>query len=468
MENKAKKINGFTLTTLVVTTAIGSGIFALSSDLAKAAAPGPALIAWLIISGGILLLAMTLNDLLQKRPDLQGIFSYGQSGFGNFWGFISGWGYWMSGWLGNVAFSTVFMSTLGYFFPIFQKANGWPAILVASLCSWLLTLLVNQGVENAAFINSLITLCKLIPIFAFIVACLLIFNTHVFSAQFWGNLHNNLVWSSVAPQVKSCFMIMMWLFVGIEGATVLSSRAKSQKTAGKATIIGVSCLLLIYILASILPYGYFSRTQLIHAQQPVMAYLFQKIVGPWGGTFISIGLLISIFGAWISWTMLPAETLSTMAQQHLLPQILGKKNRHQAPTLALIVTGLMVQIFLLTLLFTDQAYELAYSLSTAAVIVCYIIVAAFEIKFSWQQKNWRTCCLGLGTISFEIIGIALSGLQYLLVCTIIYLPGIYLYYHVNHHELNTPLSPSERVGTTSLAIIGLLALVLVSFHRLIL
>ncbi|UQS83179.1 arginine-ornithine antiporter [Bombilactobacillus thymidiniphilus] len=461
METPNKKINSLTLVSLVVTTSIGSGIFALSSDLAKAASPGPALISWFIVGCGILLLATTLNNLLHERPDLQGIFSYGQSGFGPFTGFISGWGYWMSCWLGNVAFSTVFMSTLGYFFPVFLKNNSLISIIIASLCSWFLTWLVNRGVENAAFINSIITLCKLIPIFTFIIVSIFAFKSGIFTQDFWGNLHNSVGDGSILKQIKNCFMVMMWVFVGIEGASVLSARASSQKAAGRATIIGVLCLLLIYICASILPYGHFTRVQLINAKQPAMVYLFKELVGSWGGTFISIGLLISIFGAWISWTMLPAETLSEMAKKQLLPAKIGQLNKHKAPTFALVITGVMVQIFLITLLFSQEAYELAYSLCTAAVVISYIIVAAFQIKQAKQQGNRLQLAIGWGTLLFELVGITLAGLQYLLVCTIIYLPGIYLYY-LARRQLSAPLfSKREKWGVICLIFLGVLALILV-------
>mgnify|MGYP000149265996 FL=1 len=61
---------------------------------------------------------------------------------------------------------------------------------------------------------------------------------------------------SVGDQVKNCLIILMWTFVGIEGATVMSSRARKKSDVGKATVIGLICLLLIYISASVLPYGY--------------------------------------------------------------------------------------------------------------------------------------------------------------------------------------------------------------------
>lgn len=468
MASQAQKINGVSLTAMVVTTAIGSGIFALSSDLATAAAPGAAIIAWIIVGFGILMLASCLNNLLRKRSDLEGIFSYGKEGFGSFVGFISGWGYWMSAWLGNVAFATVCMSTLGYFFPIFEKGNSPISIFVASIIAWELTILVNHGIESAALMNTVITVCKLIPIFTFIVVAIILFKGHIFTAQFWGNMSGGATISGVASQIKSSMMIMMWVFVGIEGATVLSSRAKSRRIAGRSTVIGVSCLLLIYVLASILPYGYMSRAELIQLKQPAMVYIFEQMVGTWGGAFISMGLFISILGAWLSWTMLPAETMGEMAQQGLLPKRFAKTNKHGVPTLALMTTACMVQGFMILLIFAEQAYEFAYSLCTASIVVCYIIVAAYQVKYSWQHRDTKgnrlQLWIGIGALTFQVVGITMAGLQYLFICLIVYVPGIFLYavthkresgYYLNKLEWSaTALICSGAIITITMMLLG--------------
>ncbi|MTV81776.1 arginine-ornithine antiporter [Secundilactobacillus folii] len=431
MTTQSRKINGFSLVALVVTTAIGSGIFAMSSDLAIAASPGAAIISWLIVGIGILMLAACFNNLLTKRSDLEGIFAYGKAGFGSFVGFISGWGYWMSAWLGNVAFATVCMSTLGYFFPIFKRGNSPVSILVASMIAWSLTMLVNHGMESAALMNTVITICKLIPIFTFIVIGIVLFKGNVFTAQFWGNMRHSVTVGGVWPQVRNSLMIMMWVFVGIEGATVLSARAKTRKTAGRATLIGVACLLLVYVLASILPYGYLTRVQLAEMPHPAMVYIFEQMVGSWGGAFISIGLFISILGAWLSWTMLPAETMGLMAEQGLLPKQFAKKNKHGVPTLALMTTACMVQAFMVILIFAQKAYEFAYSLCTASIVVCYIIVAAYQVKYSWQHRdvkgNRLQLWIGIGALLFQVFAISLAGLQYLFICLVVYVPGIILY-----------------------------------------
>ncbi len=175
------------------------------------------------------MLSLSLNNLVMKRPDLEGVFAYAEAGFGRYAGFISGWGYWLSSWLGNVAFATVMMSSIGYFFPIFKSGQNLASILVASIVSWILTYIVNRGVESAAILNAIVTICKLIPLFTFIVFAIILFKGNLFTAMFWNNVSGHFDGGQgIAMQIKNCMMVMMWVFVGIEGAAMMSSRAKKK------------------------------------------------------------------------------------------------------------------------------------------------------------------------------------------------------------------------------------------------
>lgn len=461
------------LISTVVTSCVGGGIFALASDLAIAASPGPALIAWGLVGFGILMLALCLNNLVLKRPDLDGIFSYAEEGFGKYTGFISGWGYWISAWMGTVAFATVMMNAMGYFFPIFNGANKFPTVIFASIVLWLVTLLVNRGIESASFVNAIITICKLIPLFTFIVVALLLFKVNVFTAHFWYNVGDNLSGAgSISAQIKRCFIIMMWVFVGIEGATMLASRAKKKSDAGKATLIGLFCILGLYMLASILPYGYLSRNALATIHQPGMVYIFREMVGPWGGALISGGLIISTLGSWISWTMLPAETTRLMAKRHLLPAIFGKANRYGVASFSLVLSSVLIQFFLLSLLVTDRAYQIAYSMCTVAVTICYILVAAYQIKYSIQHFREKgsgfQLTVGLLALTFECTAVYFSGIKYLILCTIAYIPGTILYLMARREVGDqVDLSRKEWVSMSAILTCGLLAIVFVLMGRLV-
>lgn len=477
MENKvsSKGIALPALVALVISSAIGAGIFDLPYTLAKAATPGPVLIAWIITGFGILMLALSLNNLVISKPELTGVSDYAREGFGDFAGFISGWGYWLSAWLGNVAFATMLMSSLGYFFPSLKSGNSINAIVIASIISWLLTLLVTRGIESAAMINTIVTVCKLIPLFAFIVIALLAFKSGIFTEHFWSNfsvntqnqpLFGKATASGIFEQIKGCIMAMMWVFVGIEGATMMAGRAKKKSDAGRATIIGLLSLLTIYVVVSLLPYGYMSQAQLLEINHPTVLYIFKDMTGPIGGAFISIGLVISILGAWLSWTMLPVEATSLMAEQKLLPAWFGKLNKFNSPANSLFLTQILVQIFLITLIFTDQAYNFAYSLCTAAIVVCYTLVGAYQLKLGLQQKSMRVILPGLITVIFEVTAITLSGLQYLWLCTIAYVLGFALYLRARK-ENHQVVAKSEWVMMGIIVVIAVLAVIFLATGKLV-
>lgn len=431
MSKEPKKLGLFALTALVISSSIGSGIFGISTDMAESASPGAAIIAWIVVGLGVLMLCLSLLNLINKRPDLSGILSYAEAGFGPFGGFISGWGYWLSAWLGNVAFATMVMSALGYFFPVFGNGNNLISILAASVILWIMFFLVNRGVESAAALNAIITICKLVPLFTFIVIAIFSFKADVFTANFWGTLSGNFEAKEVFSQIQDSMMVLMWVFVGIEGAAMMADRAESKSVAGKSTILGLIGLLLVYITASILPYGIMDRESLTQLGQPAMGYLLESLVGPWGAAFVNIGLIISIFGCWLSWTMLPAETTLLMAKGNLLPKKFGELNDKKSPTFSLLFMTVLTQLFIFTLLFTDKAYNFAYSLCTAAIFVSWLFVTLYQVKLSYQNRHQKgeklQLVIGVAGTIFYLWAIWASGIEYFLLCLTVYILGIFLY-----------------------------------------
>lgn len=468
--NDKKRIGLFGLIGMVVSSCIGSGVFALTGQLAQVASPGGALIAWLVVGIGFLMLAFSLNNLVAKRPDLHGIFSYAEEGFGPFAGFLSGWGYWLSAWLGNVAFATMVMSTLGYFFPAFLPGNTVPCILIASVVMWLLTILVIRGVESASFLNAIVMVCKVASIGIFILFALFMFNAGVFTADFWGTLYNNAVamgqagsnavgLGDVGQQVMNCMIIMMWVFIGIEGAAVVSRRASKKSDAGRATVIGLICLLVVYIGASVLPYGYLPYDQIAAMDKPAMLYVFDQMAPGWGGAFISIAIIISVLGSWLSFTILPAETTSEMADHQLLPVSWGKLNAKNAPQFSLILVGACTQIFLVITAFSQDAYNFAFSMCTVAIVITWTLAAAYQVKYSGGKKQIGQIVIGVIAVAFQVVGVLYNGWSFLLLTCVGYIPGFFVYAKARKDHGKGLTSP-EKIGMGIVTALGVLSLVL--------
>ncbi|MBE6469457.1 MAG: amino acid permease [Coriobacteriaceae bacterium] len=418
------------LVALVISSSIGSGVFALQSDIAAASAPAPALAAWLITGVGFIGLAATFGLLSIEKPELNGLVAYAKEGFGPFVGFISGWGYWLSIWIGNVAFSVMFISALGYFIPLFAQGLSPVTLVLNSVISWSVIWLVNRGVERASVINAVVMVCKLVPIFAFIVVMAAVFDPARFSIDLWGTRMREVVAAgqSVVPaQVVSCLMVMMWVFVGMEGASVLGHRARCRSDVSSATVLGTVALVAIYIAASILPYGFIERAEIAAAPAPSMAFIFQAAVGPWGGAFITGGLIVSILGAWLSYVMLASETLNEMAHSGLVPRLFAGQNENGAPTSCLVATGAMIQTLSVVMLFSAEAYRFASLLCTAAIVISWSLAAAYQAKLAWRGRRWGVLASAGFTCLLLVAAVLLSGVRLLMLCCIAYVPGMLLY-----------------------------------------
>lgn len=416
MDTQKKGIGKGELIALIVSSCIGTGIFGITSDVAAAAAPGPALLAWLFVAFGFLMLVLSLNNLSNKRPDLQGgIFAYAGEGFGPLGEFISGWSYWLSAWLGNIAFATMLMSSIGTFIPTFKGGQNVPSIIVAIIFCWLLTILVNNGVESATFVNMIGTICKIVPLIIFIIIMFVCFKGGMFTADFWGKVASNATkgttTGSVWTQMKGTLMTLIWVFIGIEGASVMAHRAKSRSEAEQASVISFILLVIIYVLISILPYGALTRAQLAGMGQPALGHVLEMTVGHWGAVLINVGLIISTIVSWLSWTMLPAETTMLVADDKAMPKAWGKVNSKNAPTTSLMITGVLQTIFLFSLLFTEKAYEFAYSLCAAAILFSYLFVGLYQMKLSSERKEWGQYTVGLLSALFMFACMFLAGWQ---------------------------------------------------------
>ena len=93
----AAKLTFATMTTMVVGSMVGAGVFSLPSRFAQQTGIAGALIAWTIAGTGMLMLAFVFQTLALRKPELDaGVYAYAKAGFGEYLGFFSAFGYWAS------------------------------------------------------------------------------------------------------------------------------------------------------------------------------------------------------------------------------------------------------------------------------------------------------------------------------------------------------------------------------------
>ncbi|RHB49025.1 arginine-ornithine antiporter [Exiguobacterium sp. AM39-5BH] len=464
-EKKDRRLGLGALTALVVGSMIGGGAFNLAADLAQGANAGAILIGWVITGIGIIALGLSFQNLTMRRPDLDGgVYSYARAGFGQFMGFNSAWGYWLSAWLGNVAYATLLFSSIGYFFPIFEGGQNIASIIGASIMLWLVHSLILRGIHEASMINIITTIAKLVPIFAFITITLFFFNLDNFTFDFWGQ--GGFSWSSVREQVVSTMLVTLWVFIGVEGAVVLSGRARKRSDVGKATVIGLLGTLIIYLLISVMSLGLMNPENVANASRPAMAYLLESAVGPWGAMLINAGLVISVLGAWLGWTLLAAEIPFVAGKDGVFPKWFTKENKNNAPANALWLTNGLIQLFLFTFLFSDAAYNFAFSLASSAILIPYAFSAFYQVKvakngigYNAGERRTRDILIGAVASIYGIWLIYAAGIDYLLLTTLLYAPGTLLYIKAQRENGIKTLTKTEWIVAGMLTALAILAVV---------
>lgn len=455
------------LTALVVGSMIGSGIFALPSQMAGSASAGPLLIGWLITGVGMLMLAFVFQSLAQRKPDVDGgVYGYAREGFGQYVGFTSAWGYWISAWVGNVAYLVLLMSTLGYWFPSFEGGTTTKAIIGASVLLWVVHTLTLSGVRNAAFVNVLVTIAKVVPILTFIAVAAVGFSSGAFTADFWGD---NAGLGGTMDQVKNMMLVTVWVFIGIEGAAVYSQRARSRKDVGRATILGFVGVLGLLLAVNLLSYGLMAQADIAGLADPSMAQLLEHEVGAWGAGFISAGLVISLLGALLAWVLLAVEILRLPASDHVLPAALAKENRHGAPAGALWLTNLCVQAMLLWTLVNSNTYTDLVYLATSLILLPYLWSAAYQLKLALTGETYaggygrrRDLIVGALSLSYAVWLVYAGGWQYVLVAGLFYLVGTALFVWARKESGQRLFTGVEKVlvgVVTAVSVVAVIGLV---------
>ena len=297
--------------------------------MAAGASAGAVLLAWVITGFGVFFIANTFRILSTVKPDLTaGIYMYSREGFGPYVGFTIGWSYWLCQICGNVGYAVITMDALNYFFPpYFAGGNNLLSIIGGSVLIWGFNFLVLRGIKQATVINIIGTIAKIVPLILFILILLFVFQFSKFDFNFWGEqIATRAKLGGLSAQIKSTMLVTLWAFIGIEGAVVMSKHASSPKAVGRATVLGFLGCLIIYILLSLLPFGYMTQAELAAIPNPSTAGVLEKIVGPWGAWLMNIGLLVSVLTSWLAWTMVTAQIPQAAAQNGTFPKEFAAEN----------------------------------------------------------------------------------------------------------------------------------------------
>lgn len=438
-----KKLGLGALIAIVFAMVVGSGLFNLPQNFAVGAGPTAVGVAWLITAVGMLLLVATFKILADRRPELNaGIYQYAQEGFGDFTGFNMAWGYWLCASFANIPYALMLNDSFAAFFPILST-HSWPTLIFGTSLIWVMFFIVAGGITTAKVINNILALLKVAAIALIIVLLLMNVEYGMFSFNFE---EETLMGSSMIAQIKSTMLVTLWCFIGIEGAVMMSARAKNPNHVGKAGVLGFLISWLIYVLVSMLCYGVMQRAQLAGLEDPSVAYVLREICGDWAYYFVIFTVIVSLLGGWLSWTLICAQVPYEAASVKIFPSSFMRLNKRGMPQFGLFVASVIMQGFMIMVLFADDVYLAALNITSMMVLPAYLASGLYLCKISYSPdlltKNTPLHSLHSSLPSkkiwrFRIVGILCSiycgwliyagGLDLFIYTSFFYLAGIGFY-----------------------------------------
>ena len=212
----------------------------------------------------------------------------------------------------------------------------------------------------------------------------------------------------------------------------------------------MTCLL---VLVTLLPYAVLQRADIAGMRQPSMAAVLEAVVGHWGAIFISVGLLVSVLGAYLAWSLICAEVVSVAAKNQDMPRIFATENKNKVPAAALWMTNIIVQLFVISTYWSQDAFTLMLSMTSVMTLIPFFLVALFGYLLVKRRQTYdtrpeeRTTDLvfaGLAVLYTAFLLYA-AGLKFFVLSGLLYGPGTIFYIWTRREQGKQLFTPIEWV-----------------------
>lgn len=195
------------------------------------------------------------------------------------------------------------------------------------------------------------------------------------------------------------------------------------------------------------------RAELAEIKNPSMANLMVGLIGSSGEIIIAAGLIISVCGAYLSWTIMAAEVPYIAAQYQSFPKIFNKLNKNDAPSSSLWLTNGAVQLSLVLIWLSGSNYNTLLTIASEMILVPYFLVGAFLIKVAFERHNKQLLMVGMVASLYGLWLLYASGLINLMLSVVLYAPGILVFWYARTQQSQqAPLNMAEKI--IALAIIA--------------
>ena len=185
-------------------------------------------------------------------------------------------------------------------------------------------------------------------------------------------------------------LITVFVFLGIEGASVYSRFAKKRSDVGSATILGFVAVTGLMVAVTLLPYATAPRAAIAGVQNPSLAGALELVVGHWGAVLISLGVLVSVLGAYLAWSLICAEVLFAAAKSKDMPRLFAAQNGNRVPANALWLTNIVVSLFVISTYWSRDAFNFMLDMTSVTALLPYLLVAGYGVLLARSGVGYET------------------------------------------------------------------------------
>ncbi len=351
-------------------TILASAVFVVQANIiAEVETPFLSTVVW--VFAGVLSWcgAVTMAELGVLYPEAGGEYVYLEKVYHPLLGFLYGWTLFSVIQTASIAaVAVVFMTYVGYFFPLSSgEITAWAIVLILGL-----SLLNCISLRTSANTQNLTTLAKLAMVAIIIGVCLLF-------GKEGSTSFSELLPASGSRSLFASFGIAMvaalWAYDGWISITFVGGEVRNPQTfLPKSLSYSVILLIVIYVAIN---FGFMKALPLdrMAATDTVAADAVEAVLGRTGGGLVSLAVVISCFAAVNGFIFTGARVYYAMAVDGVFFSSFAKLNRNRIPRNSVMAQAVWACLIALTgtydQLFTYVVFTswLFYALAAFGVIV---------------------------------------------------------------------------------------------------
>lgn len=445
LENNLRKDLGLvSALSLVVGMVLGAGAFMKPPAVLEIAGDyNYALLAWII--GGVFSICggLTLCELGVMFPRTGGMLVYLEKIYGSKVSHLYGW-------MITVLFAPSLVGALvGYFSSVFCLLFGIDDAFKMAVSAGVLGFIavINAiGVKQAGYLQTIATVCKLIPILLLAVFGLWKGNGQVALFSTSGQSIETYAPFAVAI-LATLFAYDGWSQV----ASVAGEIHNPAKVLPKAIILGIIFLVVVYACINIALFKIFPVQAMVSLGHDASAVASQRMFGHLGGNFVAVGIMVSILGGINGYIMTLSRTIFSMAERGTIIcarylSTIDDDSRSPVNTISVLVIFSFLYSILLD---ADRLSEISMFSIWVFYLLTFIGVMIARKKYANIPRPYKV-------IGYPIIPIiAMLGAVYVIYGMLVYqtvngiasiiltLIGLPLYYYYHKKNKNRELSLGE-------------------------